>query len=49
MGYCLACGKNRETVGGLCEQCRVDRAVASRVAKPSHGNKAKGNGKPPHR
>ena len=49
MGYCLACGKNRETVGGLCEQCRVDRAVVSRATKPRSGNKAKGHGKPSHR
>ena len=26
MPYCMSCGKLRETVGGLCDQCRADRA-----------------------
>ena len=28
MGYCLMCGKLRDTIGGLCMQCRADRATS---------------------
>lgn len=24
MGYCLSCGKLRDTIGGWCQQCRED-------------------------
>ena len=27
MSYCLACGMNRDTDGGMCGQCREDRRV----------------------
>lgn len=47
MGYCLSCGKLRELVGGMCEQCRIDRAVTMRKpkakAKPGEGGR---RGKP---
>ncbi len=26
MAYCLACGCNRDTIGGFCRQCRADMA-----------------------
>ncbi len=28
MAYCLSCGKLRDTVGGLCDQCRRDEYLA---------------------
>ncbi len=34
MGYCLSCGKLRDLVGGMCEQCRVDRAATMPKPKP---------------
>ena len=34
MGYCLSCGKLRDLIGGMCEQCRIDRAVTMRKPKP---------------
>lgn len=27
MPYCLACGRLRDTLGGRCEQCRLDEAA----------------------
>ena len=46
-GYCLMCGNLRDLVGGMCEQCRVDRAVTMRkpAARPANG-KAERDGKP---
>lgn len=28
MGYCLLCGRLRDTRDGVCEQCRIDRNTA---------------------
>ena len=28
------CGNLRDLVGGMCEQCRIDRAVTMRKPKP---------------
>ena len=51
MAYCLACGCNRDTLGGFCQQCRVDMARrksadAKRGARvprtpPPHGRRSK--------
>lgn len=27
MPYCLSCGKLRDTIGGFCQQCRIDAAT----------------------
>lgn len=52
MAYCLACGYNRDTIGGFCRQCRVDMARRKAVdakrnacimrTEPVHGHKPKG-------
>lgn len=41
------CGKLRDLAGGMCEQCRVDRAVTMRkpAAHPASGKAAR-DGKP---
>ena len=46
-GYCLMCGNLRDLVGGMCEQCRVDRAVTMRkpAARQASGKAAR-DGKP---
>lgn len=41
MGYCLACGKLRDTLGGMCRQCREDargdspRGIPRRMPSPA--------------
>lgn len=30
MPYCLGCGRLRDTNGGFCLQCRVDKATSDR-------------------
>lgn len=33
MAYCLSCGKNRKTYGGMCAQCLADKAERDRMER----------------
>lgn len=41
MGYCLACGKLRETRGGFCEQCRIDKYVKGEPERKAERSRRK--------